>query len=48
MIFENICVNGKLQLMVLSKMIQMPEVDLDVTNVIQADEPTASASSTVG
>ena len=48
MIFENICVNGKLQLMVLSKMIQMPEVDLDVTSIIQADEPTASASSTVG
>lgn len=32
----------------LSKMIQMPDVDLDITNIIQADEPTALATNALG
>lgn len=31
----------------LSKMIQTPDADLDVTNIIQADEPAALSTSTV-
>lgn len=32
----------------LSKLIQMPDVDLDITNIIQADEPTALATNALG